>query len=111
MKRNDWILLSSVLLVAIVALLVLYAALGGTGETVVVTVDGDEVLRVPLKKDSEHLIEGYNGGTNLLVIKDGCARIEEASCPDLVCVHTGEADELKSIVCAPNRVVVRIDSE
>ncbi|MBR2613326.1 MAG: NusG domain II-containing protein, partial [Clostridia bacterium] len=50
-----------------------------------------------------------NGGTNLLIIKDGKAYISEATCPDLVCVHTGHADELKSIVCLPNRVTVSIE--
>lgn len=111
MKKSDVILLISLLAVAVVALLVLYLVFGGTGEVAVVTVDGEEVLRLPLNEDTECLIEGYGGGTNWLVIEDGQAYIREASCPDLVCVHSGAADELKSIVCAPNRVTVFIEAD
>ena len=68
-------------------------------------------MRLPLAKDTEMRIEGYGGGYNILVINDGRAYIKEASCPDLVCVHTGHADELKSVVCAPNRVVISIEEE
>ena len=44
-----------------------------------------------------------------MVIKDKKAYISEASCPDMICVHTGYADELKSIVCVPNGVTVSIE--
>ena len=109
MKRNDWILLVSVLVLATAALIALYAVFGGSGTEAVITVDGEERMRLPLDEDTRVRIEGYHGGFNLVVVEDGKVSIREASCPDLVCVHTGEADELRSIVCAPNRVVVRID--
>ena len=109
MKKSDWILLLVILVASVLALCLLYAFLGGTGNVAVVSVDGEELARLPLDEDTELLIEGYGGGTNLLVIEDGRAYIREASCPDLVCVHTGAADELKSVVCAPNRVTVSIE--
>ena len=107
--KNDLILCAVLVGIGIASLLVLYAIFGGTGEAVVVTVDGEEAYRLALDEDAEILIEGYDGGKNLLVIKDGEARITEADCPEQVCVHTGKADELKSIVCAHNRVVVSIE--
>jgi hypothetical protein len=109
MRKSDIILLCSVLLTALAIFGVCAAFTLGKGETVVVRVDGEEYVRLPLGEDTELLIEGVNGGTNLLVIKDGKAYISEATCPDLVCVHTGSADELKSIVCLPNRVTVSIE--
>lgn len=109
MKKNDIILLCSVLLAAVVIFGIFAAFAFGKGDTVVVRVDGEEYARLPLDEDAELLIEGVNGGTNLLIIKDGKAYISEATCPDLVCVHTGHADELKSIVCLPNRVTVSIE--
>ena len=111
MKRNDLILFAILLTVGLVSLLVLTAVLDGKGEVAVVTVDGEEVLRLPLSEDTEVLIEGYGGGTNLVVIENGQASIREASCPDKVCVHTGHASALKSVVCAPNRVVLSIEEE
>lgn len=109
--RNDLILLSVLLAVSILLLVIFTVVLKDTGEMVVVTVDGKEVLRAPLEEDSELWIDGYDGGKNLLVIKDGTVKITEANCPEQICVHTGEADELKSIVCAPNRVVVSIEKD
>ena len=66
----------------------------------------------PLDVDASYTITGANGGTNLLVIEDGAARIEEASCPDGVCVHTGRIRRNgQSIVCLPNQAVVEIVSD
>ena len=110
MKRNDWILLAAFLAVGLLALSILYLIFGGSGSMAVVTVGGEEVLRLPLDKDTEVMIQGANGGSNLLVIKDGQAFFREASCPDKVCVHTGVASELKSVVCAPNTVVLLIEN-
>ncbi len=110
MRRSDVILLCIILTVSFVLLAALYAWFWRPSEEVVVTVDGEEVLRLSLHEDTEVWIEGYGGGKNLLVIQDGHAYIREASCPDLVCVHTGKATVLKSVVCAPNRVVVYLNS-
>lgn len=109
MRKSDLLLLSSVLAIALIIFGTCAAIYLGKGETVVVRVDGEEYARLPLNEDAELLIEGVNGGTNLLIIEDGKAYIREATCPDLVCVHTGHADELKSIVCLPNRVTVSIE--
>ncbi len=109
MKKNDIILLVVVVICAGALLAIFSTIYIGKGETVVVRVDGKEYARLPLGRDTELLIEG-DGGTNLLAIKDGKAYISEASCPDLVCVKTGHADELKSVVCLPNKVTVSIES-
>lgn len=108
MRRGDLILLCSLLVISLSVFGIAAALSLGKGETVVVRVDGEEYARLPLNKDAELLIEGV-GGSNLLVIKDGEAYVSEATCPDLICVHTGAADELKSVVCLPNRVSVSIE--
>ena len=110
-QKNDLILLSVLLTVGIVLLIVLSTVFKNTGEMVVVTVDGNEVFRAPLDQDTEQWIDGYDGGKNLLVIKDKTAKITESNCPEQICVHTGEATEIKSVVCAPNRVVVSIEKD
>jgi len=110
LKKTDIILLVSVVLVAAVTLTLTYILLSGKGEVVVVTVDGEEYARLPLDEDTQLTITSKNG-TNVLIIKDGEAYISEASCPDKICVSTGKADEVKSIVCLPNRVTVRVESE
>lgn len=108
MKKTDILLLAAILLACALALTTAYLVLGKSGDTVVVTVDGEEYARLPLKEDTE-LVITTERGTNTLIINNGEAYIGEASCPDKVCVKTGHADELKSIVCLPNRVVVSVE--
>lgn len=79
------------------------------GETVIVEVAGAPVASFPLTEERTYIIEGKNGGTNTLMIKDGCAWIGDASCPDGLCKHMGKIhDSSHSIICLPNEVVVRI---
>ena len=73
---------------------------------IVVEVDGSVVAEFPLDRDIEYLIRSENGGTNRLVIKDGQARVTEASCPDHVCVKSGIVTDTKPAVCRPNGVVI-----
>ena len=110
MRKSDLILLLSVLGGALLIFGICAMLMLGTGSEVVVRVGGEEYARLPLDKDAELLIESEKG-SNLLVIKDGRAYISEATCPDLICVRTGYADELKSIVCLPNEVTVSIEEK
>lgn len=110
--RNDFIF--------IIALLLVVSALGlgfylfrGEGNTVIVTVDKKEVGRYPLSKDTT--VEIRTGKEreelNLLVIKDGKAYVETATCPDGICAeHKPISREGESIVCLPHKVVITIDS-
>ena len=110
MKRNDWILLGILLTVGTVMLIALYAIFGKTGAEAVITVDGEEIARLPLDQDTELVVSGYNEGTNTVVVQEGIVYVRDASCPDKICVQTGHADELKSIVCLPNRVVITVET-
>ena len=106
--RYDIILIIGLLVITmVIAMAVRFTK--KTGKTVVVSVDGVVKYTFPLDEDIEFKIEGYEGGTNYLVIKDGEAYLTEASCPDLLCVHMGKiSSQGQSIICLPNRVVVEI---
>ena len=110
MKKKDIILLCVILSLALAISCVFFLFYRGRGDVVVVRVSGEEYARLPLSEDAEFTIDGV-GGTNLLVIKDGKAFISEASCPDHICVRTGAASELKTIVCIPNEVTVSIEEK
>lgn len=74
-----------------------------------VTVDGTVVEMLDLSKDTDITINGYNEGTNHLVIKDGEAWISEATCPDGICVHQGKIHQnSEMIVCLPNLMIARV---
>jgi hypothetical protein len=74
----------------------------------------DQTVIVPAPKqvkmdapDTEDKYDYYN----IVEIKDGMVTVTEASCRNQVCVkHSPVSRSGESIVCLPNRLVVRIDS-
>lgn len=76
-----------------------------------VTVDAGVIHTLDINQDTELDIRGFNGGTNHLVIRDGMAWIDDASCPDKICIHQGRIElSGQMIACRPNRVLVRVVS-
>ena len=106
-NRNDIILIVCLVLVAALSMLYLFV-LRDNGDTVKVTVDGKLYKEYPL---SQNIIEDICVGENRnrLVINDGKAYVETATCPDGICVdHSPIYRNGQSIVCLPNRVVVTV---
>ena len=109
-KAADLLLIGGLLVVAAVTWLVLRTA--PTGGAVVVQVDGETVATLPLDTDTTYTIAGVGSGHNTLVITDGKASVTEATCPDGVCVRHRAIDKAgQSIICLPNKVVVRVLGE
>lgn len=107
--RNDILLIAVLLLVAAVGALYLFV-FRGAGNTVTVTVDGQLYATYALSDTVEVDIDSGDG-TNRLIIRDGKAFVEAASCPDGICVaHRPIFRDGESIVCLPNRVVVTVTS-
>ena len=105
--RNDVLLVAVLLLLggALVLFLWLTRQAGGT---VSVRIDGELVMELPLDEDAE-LVLGGGTRTNTLAIKDGKARVVEASCPDRICVGHGAIQYAgESIVCLPHRLVITV---
>ena len=108
--RNDIILIVSVLLVAAIGILYLFL-FRNRGDTVKVTVDGKLYGTYSLSNDiTEDICTGDKGEyNNRLVIKDGKAYIEKATCPDGICVdHAPIFRDGERIVCLPQRVVITV---
>ena len=79
----------------------------GTGAQAVVTVEGREIGRYPLKKSGTFPL---NGGTNILVVENGEAWVSEANCPDKVCMGMGKISRNgEFIACLPNRLLVVVE--
>ena len=105
------LILVAVLLVAALALFFVMRSLQardtGTGAQAVVTVEGREVGRYPLKKNGTFPL---NGGTNILVVENGEAWVSEANCPDKVCMGMGKISRNgEFIACLPNRLLVVVE--
>lgn len=105
MKKMDFILVLTVVILAIGGFL-LYNLLGQReAGLVVVEVDGDAFGEYKLHENQEVLIND----TNVLIIENGEASMYEADCPDQICVeHVSISKNGETIVCLPNKVVVTI---
>lgn len=111
MKKNDLILIGSVLVVALLFFIGYRVIYHKDGSYVIVTVDGMQKASFPLSGDTTYTIKGANHGTNLLVIKNGSALIREANCPDNLCVKQKSIKkEGETLVCLPHKVIVSISS-
>ncbi len=74
-----------------------------------VTVDGKLVETLDLSSNQEITIDGANGGTNHLIVRDGEIWCDKASCPDKVCVRQGKQSlDGEVIVCLPNKMIVQV---
>lgn len=132
-KRNDLLLLGLLFLCALLAALVVPRLLeqrenrkgteADTGMQAVISLSGQEVLRVRLsdrrelfsdpeavsllsETEDEQIYEiRTGGGRNVIRITAQEIRCTEADCPDRVCVQTGALDTATgAIVCLPHRM-------
>ena len=105
--------------ILLIAVLLLVAAIGGIyllffrseGDMVTVTVNGKPYGEYALSENmTQDIYTGENGEQcNRLVIRDGKAFMETATCPDGICVsHRAIFRNGESIVCLPNGVVVTV---
>lgn len=109
-NRND-VLFIAVLLLIVVLAGAAFFFLRGEGDSVTVSVDGKHYGTYPLHADLTLSIRTGAGDTqeNLLVIRDGHAYVESATCPDGICAaHKPISREGESIVCLPHRVVITV---
>ena len=105
LRRADALLIGALLVISLL-LFVFFRFFVGAGAYAVVTVDGRETARYPLSEPGRFEL---NGGTNILVIENGEARVVEAHCPDKLCVRQGAISRSgETIVCLPNKLVVTV---
>ena len=82
------------------------------GGQVLITCNNEIQGTYPLGEDRTLVYESENGQRNVVTIQDGMFFMEEASCPDQICVHMGIVDsDLLPITCLPHKVVSQIETE
>ena len=76
------------------------------GDSVNVYIKGEKVATYSLLTNAEYSL---NGGTNVIVIKDGAVYMKHADCPKETCVSQRGCRFIgQTIVCLPNNVVVKV---
>ena len=104
-RLADLLLILGLLLLALVCYL-LFSGSGSRGNVAIVCVSGEEVARYSLAVEGRYEL---NGGSNILIIRDGCAWLEDADCPDKLCVRQGKIQlDGQCITCLPNKLTVTI---
>ena len=109
----DGLLALAVITVAVVLIIQPWSAgASGRASEVVVEVNGEEVMRVPLGGEArDYYVEGFAGESHFRV-EGGEVWMVDSACPDKLCVAMGRADQSgNSVVCLPNRVVLDLEGE
>lgn len=113
----DALVVCVVILLATLSAVTIWGGERESGElTVVISVDGEEVERWPLKEgpdgDGVYSHNGYTlkVGMSYPIYPDvPCIRVVESDCPTQDCVHTGEISRSgQSIVCLPARIIIQL---
>ena len=101
-----------VLLIVLLALGFFVTALSlreGSGDTVLVRVDGKEYGTYSLSEDQVVAIRKDGDCVNQFIIKEGKVQMIEATCKNHYCIKQGSIeDSSRTIVCLPNRVTIEI---
>jgi len=105
-RKNDVFLIAGIAAIAVLMLVIFLRSASGSGEAMLEVTSGSSVIGIySLNEDREISIEDKN----IIVIKDGQAYMAEADCPDKLCVNSKPISSRgQSIVCLPNRVVLKI---
>ena len=104
--RNDIILITSLLVIALAALLILLIT-RKDGARVLVEQNGSLYGEFSLENDKDIKLHGA-----VLVIKDWHAYVKDATCPDKLCEMQSKINKTgETIVCLPNRIVITVDTE
>ena len=105
MKKNDWILAAAIFFVAVLTFGLQLLKTTDAYSEVEIQVNGGVYGRYRLEQDQEIDVNHKNK----VLIKDGKVRMEDADCPDQICVnHRAISRDGESIICLPNQTVVTI---
>ncbi|MCR4612214.1 MAG: NusG domain II-containing protein [Lachnospiraceae bacterium] len=112
LKKRDIILIAVLLLVGIITLIIWAFIYSDKGKSVTIEQRGEIIGTYSLDKDETINIE-YKGKTvNKIIIEDGYCYMQEAECPDHLCIKQGKINKKgQTIVCMPNRVVVSVTDD
>lgn len=111
MKKRDFILIFSVLLITAVTFGINYVVNMKNGNNIEIYVDNKLYKTYSIDDEEEIRIEN-KGEYNIVKIHDNGVEITQASCPDKVCVHAGFIKKpSQSIVCLPNKVHIKISTK
>ena len=110
MKTKYFIAIFAVILALCLGLSLLLWMPRGDASAVEIWSDGVLIDTWSLAVDRSITV-AYDGGYNVVQVKDGKVAVTEATCPDHYCMQRGYCDGGVQIVCLPNRLVLKFVGE
>lgn len=108
-RRNTLVLAAVLFTLLLAGFLIQSFLLKKKGLRAVVEIDGEQAAVLPLSE--ERTVIFNETGYNCIRVSDGAVFMEEADCPDQVCVRTGRVDQLGGVIaCLPHRLIVYVES-
>ena len=122
LKWKTSLILAGALILAGLLALILFSAPAPSvsaspdGDLVIITVAGEEKLRVPLSQPQTVTIHQADGTENVVVVTEDGAYMESSTCHNQICVHSGKVTrdnwdfrpDGAFIICLPNQVSVEL---
>ncbi len=103
LRPLDFVLIGAACAASLAPLLLIS---GSGGDTVAVTCQGVEIYRGSVNSD---VVITTPDGHNTIEINHGRAFMRLSDCPDQTCVHMGDAQPGRPVVCVPNEVLIVIE--
>ena len=111
MNKNDFKLILILVLISLIFITYFKVFNNEKSNEAQVYYENEVVLKIDLTKDSEYDVEGYNGNIHI-VVKDNKIKVDEENSPKHLCSKQGFiSSSNESIVCLPNKVVIKILSK
>ncbi len=111
--KNDIIFLTAIIILAVAVFVAFRFFFSDKGDVVDISLDGTLYGTYPLDTDARIEIKNSSDQvTNVIVIENNSAHMEEATCPDKLCMkQKAISKDNESIICLPNKVVATVTSE
>ncbi len=106
MNKKDVILIITLLVIACVLLLFINQEKGNTAN---VYYDNNLVLKINLNKNNDYDVKGYNGNIHINV-KDSYLSVTDEISPYHICQKKKIHNVGESLICLPNKVVIKIEN-
>lgn len=109
MNKNDWILIIIILLI-VCTLLIFFKFTNQDSNQALVYNDNKLILTIDLTKDKRYQVTGYNGKVNIEVNNKKIRVSSETSNYHLCSKQGYISKSWETIVCLPNKIVIRVTS-
>lgn len=111
-KRNTFFLILFIITAALGGFLAQRVFLRRAGSWALILRDGEEYARMPLDETAELLVGDEQLGYNRVRTEGGFVFVEEADCPDKICVREGKIRYAgESIACLPHKLIITVEAD